>query len=44
MARRIVLTPDEARQSTKEGVVRYVMAVSTVVVVVVLAVAYAIFF
>jgi hypothetical protein len=43
MAKRIVVTTTEARQATKEGVVRYVLAVSLVLVVVLLATAYLLF-
>ncbi|HEV2100910.1 MAG TPA: hypothetical protein VGR45_18535 [Stellaceae bacterium] len=37
---RIVVSETEARQATKEGVVRYVLAISLVLVVVLFAVAY----
>jgi hypothetical protein len=37
---RIVVTETEARQATKEGVVRYILAISLVLVVVLFAVAY----
>ncbi len=43
MDKRIVVNPVEARQATKEGVVRYVLLVSLVLVVVLLTVAYLIF-
>jgi hypothetical protein len=44
MAKRpIVVTETEARQATKEGVVRYILLVSLVLVVVLFAVAYAFF-
>ena len=43
MAKRIVVDETEARQGSKEGVVRYVLAISLVLVVVLLAVAYVIF-
>ncbi len=39
----IVVSATEARQATKEGVVRYVLLVSLVLVVVLFAVAYALF-
>ena len=37
---RIVVNETEARQATKEGVVRYILAISLVLVVVLFAVAY----
>src|SRR5690348_11060013 len=37
---RIVETPTEARQGSKYGIVRYVLAISTVLVVIAFAVAY----
>jgi hypothetical protein len=43
MAKRIVVNKTEARQATKEGVVRYVLLVSLVLVVVLFSVAYLIF-
>jgi hypothetical protein len=43
MARRIVVDKTEARQGNKEGVVRYVLAISLVLVVVLFAIAYVIF-
>jgi hypothetical protein len=43
VAKRIVVTQTEARQATKEGVVRYVLMVSLALVVVLFAVAYVIF-
>lgn len=43
MAKRIVVDKTEARQATKEGVGRYVLAISLVLVVVLLAIAYVIF-
>jgi hypothetical protein len=39
----IVVSATEARQATKEGVVRYILLVSLVLVVVLFAVAYALF-
>jgi hypothetical protein len=39
----IVVSETEARQATKEGVVRYILLVSLVLVVVLFAVAYVIF-
>lgn len=39
----IVVSETEARQATKEGVVRYILLVSLVLVVVLFAVAYALF-
>jgi hypothetical protein len=41
--KRIVVNETEARQATKEGVVRYVLLVSLVLVVVLFAVVYKIF-
>jgi hypothetical protein len=41
--RPIVVSETEARQATKEGVVRYILLVSLVLVVVLFAVAYVIF-
>jgi hypothetical protein len=38
-----IVNATEARQATKEGVVRYVLLVSVTLVVVLLAVAYALF-
>jgi len=43
MAKRIVVSRTEARQATKEGVVRYVLLISLALVVVLLAIAYVIF-
>jgi hypothetical protein len=43
MDKRIVVDPVEARQATKEGVVRYVLLVSLVLVVVLFIVAYFVF-
>jgi len=43
MAKRPVVTGTEARGSTKEGVVRYVLLASLVLVVVLFVVAYEIF-
>jgi hypothetical protein len=43
MEKRTVVTGTEARQSTKEGVVRYVLLASLVLVVVLFIVAYALF-
>jgi hypothetical protein len=43
MAKRIVVNETEARQATKEGVVRYVLLVSLVLVVVLFAIAYVLF-
>ncbi len=43
MTKRIVVNKTEARQATKEGVVRYVLAISLVLVVVLFAVAYVLF-
>jgi hypothetical protein len=43
MAKRPVVTGTEARSGTKEGVVRYVLLVSLVLVVVLFVVAYEIF-
>ena len=40
MDQRIVENPTTARQGTKEGVVRYVLIISTVLVVILFAVAY----
>jgi len=40
MDQRIVLNPEEARQGRKERVVRYVLAVSLVLVVILFVVAY----
>ena len=40
MDQRIVEHPTTARQGTKEGVVRYVLIISTVLVVILFAVAY----
>jgi hypothetical protein len=44
MERRIVRSGTEARQGTKEGVVRYVLLASLTLVVVLLIVAYKMFF
>jgi hypothetical protein len=44
MDQHIARNPNEARQSTKEGVVRYVLGISLVVVVIALFVAYKIYF
>jgi hypothetical protein len=41
--KRIVVSETDARQATKEGVVRYILLVSLVLVVVLFAVAYALF-
>jgi hypothetical protein len=43
MEKRIVVNTTEARQGTKEGVVRYVLLISLVLVVVLFAIAYIIF-
>jgi len=43
MAKRIVESMTEARQGTKEGVVRYVLLASLVLVVVLFVVAYELF-
>ena len=43
MAKRIVVTTTEARQATKEGVVRYVLLISLALVVVLFLVAYLLF-
>ena len=43
MAPRIVHDPDQSRSASKEGVVRYVLLVSIVLVVVLFAVAYKMF-
>jgi hypothetical protein len=43
MAKRIVESATEARQATKEGVVRYVLLASLVLVVVLFVVAYELF-
>jgi hypothetical protein len=40
MDQRIVLSPDQARQGRKSGVVRYVLLISTLLVVIAFAVAY----
>jgi hypothetical protein len=40
MDQRIVQTPTKARQGSKSGVVRYVLAISTLLVVIAFAVAY----
>jgi hypothetical protein len=40
MARLVVGGPDKARQGRPEGVVRYVLVISTVLVVILFAVAY----
>lgn len=40
MAQRIVRGPERARQGSKEGVVRYILIISTVLVVILFAVAY----
>jgi hypothetical protein len=40
MTKRIVVTTTEARQATKEGVVRYIFAISLALVVVLFVVAY----
>jgi hypothetical protein len=40
MDQRIVETPTEARQGSKYGIVRYVLAISTALVVIAFAVAY----
>jgi len=40
MPKRPLLDPTEARSSSKEGVVRYVLTISIVLVVVLLAVSY----
>ena len=39
----IVVTETEARQATKEGVVRYILLVSLVLVVILFAIAYVFF-
>jgi hypothetical protein len=43
MAGRIVVDKDKARQGSREGVVRYVLLISLILVVVLLAIAYVIF-
>ena len=43
MAKRIVVNTTEARQATKEGVVRYVLLTSLALVVVLFVVAYLLF-
>ena len=43
MTKRIVVTTTEARQATKEGVVRYVLAISLALVVVLFVSAYLLF-
>ena len=43
MDKRIVVDTTEARQATKEGVVRYVLLISLVLVVVLFVIAYLIF-
>ena len=40
MAKRIVTTPTRARTGTKEGVVRYILGISLVLIVVGFAVSY----
>jgi hypothetical protein len=40
MAKPSVRDPQQARQSSKEGVVRYILLISTVLVVILFAVAY----
>lgn len=40
MDQRIVLTPEKARGARKEGVVRYVLAISLLLVVILFVVAY----
>jgi hypothetical protein len=40
MDQRIVHSPDQARQGRKSGVVRYVLLISTLLVVIAFAVAY----
>jgi hypothetical protein len=40
MAQRILRSPEQARQGSKEGIVRYVLIISTVLVVILFAVAY----
>jgi hypothetical protein len=40
MDQRVVETPERARQASKPGVVRYVLAVSLLLVVILFAVAY----
>jgi hypothetical protein len=40
VTKRIVATTTEARQATKEGVARYILAISPALVVVLFAVAY----
>ena len=40
MDQRIVSTPENARSASKQGVVRYVLAVSLLLVVILFAVAY----
>ena len=40
MPKPIVREPEQARQSSKEGVVRYILLISTVLVVILFAVAY----
>jgi len=43
MAKRIVVGRTDARQATKEGVVRYVLLISLVLVVVLFVIAYLMF-
>ncbi len=43
MEKRIVVDKTEARQATKEGVVRYVLAASLALVVVLFVIAYIVF-
>ena len=43
MTKRIVVTTTEARQATKEGVVRYFLAISLALVVVLFVAAYLLF-
>jgi len=43
MAQRIVNHPDKARSGSKEGVGRYVLVISTVLVVILFVVAYILF-
>jgi len=43
MTKRIVVTTTEARQATKGGVVRYILAISLALVVVLFVVAYLLF-
>ena len=40
MDERIIKSPSQARQGSKSGVVRYVLAISTLLVVIAFAVAY----